>query len=248
MALLDTKAEWEDLGELDPYWATITAPDQKHGHGDLRRYLATGEIEIEGVMAAAKRLGFPVARHAALDFGCGLGRLTRALSRHFDECWGVDISESMIGRATELHQTEPTCHFRVNSEDRLAGFRDGEFDLIYSNVVLQHAPDAATINGYIRELVRTLAPGGLLSFQLPSYIPWRKRVQPRRRLYHLLRGFGVDKRFLYEQLSLYPIRMNFVPEENVVALLEQLGAKVLDVHPDTNAGPMIESRTYYATR
>lgn len=248
MSLLDTKREWDDLGELDPFWATITDPEQKHGRGDLAKYLETGEVEIDGVMAAAARLGFPAERREALDFGCGLGRLTRALSRHFDRCWGIDISESMIARATELHRAEPKCRFLVNGEDRLAMFQDGQFDLIYSNVVLEHAPDEATIRRYISELVRTLRPGGILIFQLPSHIPWRKRVQPRRRLYHLLRAFGLDKRFLYERLSLYPIRMNFVPESDVIALLEQRGARVLDVHPDTNAGPMIESRTYYATR
>lgn len=248
MSLSDTKQEWEDLGELDACWATITDPEQKFGRGDIDKYLATGELEIEGVMAAARRLGHPREHRTALDFGCGLGRLTRALSRHFDQCWGVDISESMIARATELHRSLESCQFLVNSEDRLAMFADGQFDLIYSNVVLEHAPDTATIEGYIGELVRTLQQGGILIFQLPCYIPWRKRVQPRRRLYHLLRALGVDKRFLYERLALYPIRMNFVPERNVVALLEQLGATVLDVHPDTNAGPMIESRTYYATR
>ena len=39
MSLLDTKREWDDLGELDPFWATITDPEQKHGRGDLAKYL-----------------------------------------------------------------------------------------------------------------------------------------------------------------------------------------------------------------
>lgn len=248
MSLADTKQEWEDLGELDAVWATTTDPEQKFGRGDIEKYLATGEVEIDGVMAAAARLGHPTARREALDFGCGLGRLTRALSRHFERCWGVDISSSMIARATEMHRSAANCRFAVNDDDRLAMFADDTFDLIYCNAVLGHAPDTATIYRYISEMFRTLQPDGILIFQLASHVPLRKRLQPRRRLYHLLSALGVDKRFLYERLSLYPIRMNFVPEAAVIALLERSGARVLDVHPDTNAGPMIESRTYYATR
>jgi len=39
---------------------------------------------------------FPLRRGRALDFGCGVGRLTQALCRYFDECDGVDIAPSMI--------------------------------------------------------------------------------------------------------------------------------------------------------
>jgi predicted TPR repeat methyltransferase len=35
-------------------------------------------------------------RRAELDFGCGIGRLTRALSPELDECYGVDVSLRMV--------------------------------------------------------------------------------------------------------------------------------------------------------
>ena len=248
MSLAETKQEWEDLGELDAVWATTTDPEQKFGRVDIEKYLATGEVEIDGVMAAAARLGHPSARREALDFGCGLGRLTRALGRHFERCWGVDISSSMIARATEMHRSAANCRFVVNSDDRLAMFADDTFDLIYCNAVLGHAPDTATIYRYISEMFRTLQPDGILIFQLASHVPLRKRLQPRRRLYHLLSALGVDKRFLYERLSLYPIRMNFVPEKQVLAHLAAIGARVLDSHPDRGAGKDVQSRTYYATK
>ena len=40
--------------------------------------------------------GSPAARRSALDFGCGIGRLSQALAEHFDQVYGVDISPKMI--------------------------------------------------------------------------------------------------------------------------------------------------------
>lgn len=50
-------------------------------------------------MECAATLGHPRERGVALDFGCGVGRLTRALAAFFDRATGVDISSSMIEEA-----------------------------------------------------------------------------------------------------------------------------------------------------
>ena len=106
MSLSDAEREWDDLGELGAFWATTTDPEQKFGRGDIEKYLATGEVEIESVMTAAGLLGHPAGRSTELDFGCGLGRLTRALNRHFDQCWDTrPIPRPSIG-------TSPRCFAR----------------------------------------------------------------------------------------------------------------------------------------
>ena len=65
--------------------------------------------------------------------------------------------------------------------------------------MLGHASDTATIHRYIAEMFRAMKPGSILIFQLAWYVPLRKRLQPRRRLHHMLRALGFDKRFLYER-------------------------------------------------
>jgi hypothetical protein len=56
----------------------------------------------------------------------------------------------------------------VNDRDDLALFESGVFDLIYSDIVLQHiAPEFST--RYVQEFTRVLAPGGVAVFQLPSH-------------------------------------------------------------------------------
>ena len=75
----------------------------------------------------------------------------------------------MIERANTLNQFADRCRYHVNDRDDLALFPDGVFDLIYSDIVLQHiAPEFGA--GYVQEFARVLAPGGVVVFQLPSHL------------------------------------------------------------------------------
>jgi SAM-dependent methyltransferase len=240
------RQDWDDLAALDPYWSVLTEPGKRFGGWDRQEFLRSGEIEIERLMVAAQELGVPRGRDAALDFGCGLGRLTRALARHFGLVWGVDISSRMVEQARGLHRDVPSCTFQV-TEGPLA-FPDARFDLIYSVLVLQHQPTRATIHAMVRDLVRTLRPGGLLCFQLPSRLPLRRRVQLRRRLYGVLRAAGFGERLLYELWGLHPIRMNAVAEAEVRAIVAGAGGQVLAAREDDHAGPEMASRLYFVGR
>jgi hypothetical protein len=100
----------------------------------------------------------------------------------------------------------------------------------------------------VSEFIRVIAPGGLVIFQLANWIPWRNRIQVRRRLYSVLRAFGADGRFLYTKLGLHPIRMNFLPERDVVNLLEWAGAKVLDVGRRVGSGRSFQSCVYFVSK
>ena len=103
-------------------------------------------------------------RQRALDFGCGVRRLTRALAAHF--ATGVDLAPSMMAQAQAL-DLEHRCEFVLNARADLSMFPDNTFDFIYSNIVLQHMrPEYST--AYIREFCRALAPGAVAVFQLPS--------------------------------------------------------------------------------
>src|SRR5262249_14322414 len=86
----------QDWTELDPYWAILTTSGKRFGRWDSDEFFATGPPEVEGLMNRAAQLGHPQQYRRALDFGCGLGRVTRALADRFEECVGVDISENMV--------------------------------------------------------------------------------------------------------------------------------------------------------
>jgi len=241
------RRDWDDLAALDPYWAVLTRPGKRFGGWDGAEFFATGTTEADSLMERAARLAHPRERRRALDFGCGLGRVTRALARHFDTCVGVDISEDMLAGARRANATVEGVSF-VRAGD-LSRFPDREFDLVYSTIVLQHVPDRSAIGAYIAEFCRVLRPDGLIAFQLPSHIPAIYRLQWQRRLYSVLRRLGVGAPFLYRRLRLQPMAMSFVPEPAVVRLLNSLGARVLDVETESAAvASGMKLTSYYATR
>jgi len=165
-SLKKLQQNWEELAQADPLWAICSDPKKSGRNWDAREFFATGEKEIRVVLEYVQALGLQLDSSApALDFGCGVGRLTRALSGHFSECWGVDISRTMIEKARELNQEVPNCRFRLNEAEHLDGFADGYFGFAYSSIVLQHI-HPQLVRKYLSELVRVLKPGGVLVFQI----------------------------------------------------------------------------------
>src|SRR6185436_21122089 len=100
---------------------------------------------------------------------CGVGRLPRALAAHFQTVVGMDVARSMIERAQKLNADCAGCTFTVNRSTRLRGVPDGAFDVVYCRLVLQHIRPVL-VRRYIPELIRVVAPGGVLMFQLPEVI------------------------------------------------------------------------------
>jgi SAM-dependent methyltransferase len=213
------RQDWDDLAALDPYWSVLTEPRNRFGGWDRQEFLRSGETEIEGLMVAARELGLPHAHEAALDFGCGLGRLTRSLARYFGQVWGVDISARMVQQARELHRDRPNCTFQTT--DGTLAFPDARFDLIYSVLVLQHQPTRAAIRATVRSSCARSEPEACSASSFPSRLPLRRRLQLRRRLYGVLRTAGLGERLLYERYWLHPIRMNAVGEAEVQTIVAE---------------------------
>jgi len=246
MTLHALKRDWDDLAELDPLWSILSEADKRYGRWDVGRFFATGDAEIRAVLEHARTLGHPVRWEQALDFGCGVGRLTRAMAAHFTRCFGVDISTRMVALAREWNRDIPGCRFVVNDHEDLRLFADGDMDFIYSRIVLQHLSRRAHIKSYVSEFIRVLRSGGLLVFELPSFIPLRHRVQLRRRLYSVLRRLGCPAPVLYRTLGLTPIRMSYVAQAEMTGWITCRGGRLLQL----GRGRAREwvTTTYYVTK
>jgi ubiquinone/menaquinone biosynthesis C-methylase UbiE len=234
--------DWEEMASLDPLWAILSTPEKRFGNWDLNEFLRTGEEEIAALMSVASKLGVPRQFRHAIDFGCGIGRLTRAFLPHFSQCHGVDISSRMLDMAVRL---APECDFR-NASD-LSSFPTGYADLVYSNLVLQHQPDRSHAVALIKDMVRVLAPRGLLAFQIPVHLPWRNRIQLRRRAYRLLRGLGIRESVAYQKLKLSPIRMLWLPRADVQQMIESADGEVLRVDELRKEGEPFTSGMFFCT-
>jgi SAM-dependent methyltransferase len=109
-----------------------------------------------GPVADAAGIG---AGDKVLDVGCGTGVLAReALRRAGGEgqVVGLDLNEGMLAVAA---RTEPGVAWRSGDAASLP-FEDTSFDVVVSQFALMYFPDRVAA---LREMWRTLAPGGRLA-------------------------------------------------------------------------------------
>jgi SAM-dependent methyltransferase len=167
MNLDDLQRHWNAFGEQDPLWAILTDPARKGGRWDVAEFFATGDAEVQALMADAAGFGLPAGRQRGLDFGCGVGRLTQALAAHVDEVVGLDVAPSMIAHAQGFNRHGDRVRYAVQPAPPLDAIATRSIDVVITGRVLQHiAPEYS--RRYVAELARVLAPGGFLSFDLPS--------------------------------------------------------------------------------
>src|SRR4051812_9655485 len=123
------RSAWDHLGERDPLWAILADPRKRGNRWDLEAFLATGKSEAVGLLRMLAGSFADVPRGRALDFGCGVGRVTRALAGHFESVTGVDVAPSMIRKARELGAGIRGLEYVVNEQPDLAFIASGSIDL-----------------------------------------------------------------------------------------------------------------------
>jgi SAM-dependent methyltransferase len=250
MTLKRLRRHWDVLGKKDPLWAVLASDDKRGNRWRVDEFFATGQGEIEEVTKYVEALGVEIDRRNALDFGCGVGRLTQALADRFEVVWGVDIAPSMIERAKHYDRHPGTCHYILNERDDLQMFETASFGFIYSNIVLQHI-EPRYQRSYMREFVRVLTPGGVLVFQLPS-----ERIEGHSGTWGTLKQvirsiapapiLSAYKRIRWGRRAF--IKMWGMPRDEVTGLLRAEGATILDVRADRFAGANWAGFRYTVTK
>jgi SAM-dependent methyltransferase len=138
-------------------------------------FFATGRGEIREVLEKIKQAGIALKFNRALDFGCGLGRLSQPLGEAFVVVDGVDVSASMIEKAKAFNRLAAKVFYHLNVRTDLNNFTADSYDFIYSNICLQHIPTKFQAS-YISGFMRLLRPGGVACFQTIHAHGWRRWV------------------------------------------------------------------------
>jgi ubiquinone/menaquinone biosynthesis C-methylase UbiE len=232
------RQSWDQFGREDPFWAVLTNPNKKGGGWSEAEFFATGRHDIGVALQRITALGMDLSYDKALDFGCGPGRLTQALAEHFGEVHGVDIAASMIAKAQELNKHGVRCHYHLNERPDLQLFEANTFDLVYSWLVLQHMPKQLAL-GYIAEFARVTKPGGVMVFQLPDRRQPAWSGEPAEQA-------DVPWEFWRAQGPL--MLMCATPHAEVIGVLEEAGARIIEVEEDSEADPAWVFRYYLARR
>jgi len=145
-----------------------------------------------------------------LDFGCGGGWLTKALSDFNCEIIGIDIAKSLVANSRKVN---PNHNFLVANCMKLP-FDGGSFDLIIGMGILHHL----NIRDALHECHRVLKPGGQILFMEPNamnllmaigrkIIPSEIHTKDEKPIYssYVLRELSSAGYILYQIKYLFPI-------------------------------------------
>lgn len=155
--------DWERIAAAEAFFGVLT--DDKYRSGELTperiaEFYATGDAEIGWVIDTLRRTtGAAPADGVALDIGCGVGRLARAMRPYAKRVIGFDVSDSMLALARK-HAGEGV--------EYVGAFPDGAFDWINSFVVFQHIEPSEGL-ALLKRALATLAPGGFVSIHVTAW-------------------------------------------------------------------------------
>jgi len=244
MSFESAKKNWEGLARRDMLWAICTHPNKQDKGWNKEEFYETGKEEIFRVFEKLKSDGLiPEDHQRAMDFGCGVGRLSRPLAGYFQEVYGVDVSPTMINHAIQFNEHDPESdrlHFVLNTGDDLSLFEDEFFSFIYTTIVLQHIPYPASIK-YLEEFMRVLKPGGKLVFQIPvqdiRILSLVQRLKSLLKIRERLALMGIGKGF--------HMTMHVVDEEEIVSWINQCGGIVLQRYTTNHTDPDYDGRLQF---
>ncbi len=185
--------KWERFASEDPDYYVYTP---SVGAGDTAEpFFLHGERLVTKVLDDVGP--FLSGRKAALELGCGTGRLAIPMSKHFDSLTAVDIAPSMLRRLSE--NCERFGITNVQTAHALQPWEVGAVDLLYSVQVFQHIEDLGLIDAYLPRIARSLGPTGVgylhfdarprtLAYRVRRALPdpmlpraWRRSIRRTRR-------------------------------------------------------------------
>src|SRR5262245_60753742 len=119
------RRNWESLGRVDPMWAILGQPGAAGGGGDEDAYFRAGIAFVDWLGSWLLVHGIGVPKGDALDFGCGIGRLTQALAPHFTSVTGVDQNQALIDVALQKNRHGGKVRYVRNPHPDLSMFGPG---------------------------------------------------------------------------------------------------------------------------
>ncbi|MEI4263446.1 class I SAM-dependent methyltransferase [Roseovarius sp. D0-M9] len=163
---------WSRLGQEDAHWSVIT--DEKFRKESLSshidQFFSMGDGDIARLDAALNRVGTSLSNiESAMDFGCGVGRLSVPMARSTGHVLGVDISAAHL-REAKANVARMGCQnielVRASSIQDIKNLP--EFELVLSLIVLQHNPPPVMLE-ILNALCSRVKPGGYLYVQAQTY-------------------------------------------------------------------------------
>lgn len=155
--------DWERIAASEAFFGVLT--DDKYRAAELTperiaEFYATGDTDIGWVATTFQRVfGVAPKGGAALDVGCGVGRLAKAMRAHADKVTGFDVSDSMLKLARQ---------YAGEGVDYVTALPAGPHDWVNSFVVFQHIEPTEGL-ALLKRVLGTLNPNGFASIQITGW-------------------------------------------------------------------------------
>lgn len=163
---------WTRLGAEQPHWSVVSTSDFKPEQigTTIGRFHESGKVEAANLARLLARVGVNIPHSiTALEYGCGVGRVTRWLANMFQRVIGVDISVNHLAEARKYLEAEKVSNVDFIQISRLKEIDElPSYDFLYSKIVLQHNPPPI-IARVFDVLCSRLRAGGVGVVQIPTY-------------------------------------------------------------------------------
>jgi 2-polyprenyl-3-methyl-5-hydroxy-6-metoxy-1,4-benzoquinol methylase len=181
--------------------------------------------------AACRRNGIVIDANATLlELGCGVGRVSEHLARHFQRYIGVDLSPSHLQIARQHLSSLGFENVRLLALEEFLE-EPPPFDIFYTILTLQHNPPPVTLM-LLRTCLSRLRPGGFAFFQLPCH----------------LYNYEFDTARPASRPTDGAMEMHALPQAHVFRVLAENGLVPLEVIPYPRIGPIGFSFAFLATK
>lgn len=219
--LEETAKTWSRFGDEAPHWSVLTndqyTPDNIEANIDA--FYQSGVHGLDRVLNTLKRAGLKSEGfEQALDFGCGVGRLSMPLAELSERVTSMDISSGHLKLAQERAEATGVenidfVHLRdLRDLDGISGY-----DFILSLIVLQHNPPPIMAYAFSR-LLRALRPGGVAIIQMPTLLAERFSV----------------KEYLAHKTG--QMEMHALPQAAIFEIIERENCRTIEAAEDGSIG------------
>jgi SAM-dependent methyltransferase len=165
---------WDYYGEETAYFSVVTEDKfrkENLNQASLDEFFASGEEYVNNIWQIVEsnfQTGFRPKK--AIDFGCGVGRLTIPLAKRCEEILGIDVSEKMLKETSANCEKRGITNISLEKSDDTLSRISGKYDFVHSFIVIQHIKPSVGENIFKR-LIDVLNDGGIGVLQVKYVNP-----------------------------------------------------------------------------